>query len=458
MPWMQTSATEQRLRFAEDFESGQWSMTELCERYGVTRPTGYKWVGRFREAGGPGMTERSRAPHACPHRTPAKIEALILTARMEYGWGAKKLLQMLRTRAPAIAWPARSTVNDILERHGRLRKHRRRKQWTHPGAAPLETQRPNQVWPADFKGQFKTRDGQYCYPLTVTDHFSRTLLACRGLSSVKTEEAKPVFRALFREVGLPEAIRTDNGTPFASTGIHGLCGLNVWWMQLGIIHQRIHPASPQENATHERMHRELKRETARPAANTLRGQQRKFDAFRRRYNEERPHEGIGDQVPASLWEPSPRPYPERIVPPEYPDHMEIRRVSHCGTFRLHSAQPFLSNALRDQHIGLEELQTGSGTSCTIELCSGGSTREPISLPASENVRKRCSRTSVNDQPVRSLAERRLTRRRAAALLGLSERQVRRLYRAFRRDGAKALASRHRGRPSNRQLTPATREQ
>src|SRR5437870_3043980 len=231
-------------------------------------------------------------------------------------------------------------------------------QWTHPGAAPLETQRPNQVWPADFKGQFKTRDGQYCYPLTVTDHFSRTLLVCRGLSSVKTEEAKPVFRALFREVGLPEAIRTDNGTPFASTGIHGLCGLNVWWMQLGIVHQRIHPASPQENATHERMHRELKRETARPAANTLRGQQRKFDAFRRRYNEERPHEGIGDQVPASLWEPSPRPYPERIVPPEYPDHMEIRRVSHCGTFRLHSAQPFLSNALRDQHIGLEEVADG----------------------------------------------------------------------------------------------------
>jgi putative transposase len=216
----------------------------------------------------------------------------------------------------------------------------------------------DQVWPADFKGQFKTRDGCYCYPLTVTDHFSRTLLACRGLPSVKTEQAKPVFRFLFREVGLPEAIRTDNGTPFASTGIHGLCGLNVWWLQLGIVHQRIHPASPQENGTHERMHRELKRETARPAANTLRGQQRKFDAFRRRYNEDRPHEGIGDQVPASLWEPSPRPYPERILPPEYPGHMEVRRVSHCGTFRLHSAQPFLSNALRDQHIGLEEVADG----------------------------------------------------------------------------------------------------
>jgi transposase InsO family protein len=342
----------------EDFESGQWSMTELCERYGVTRPTGYRWVHRFREEGEAGMAERSRAAHARPNRTPSSIEERILVARTEYGWGAKKLLQVLRKRAPTLPWPARSTVNDILERHGKLRKHRRRKQWTHPGAAPLETTRPNQVWAADFKGQFKTRDGTYCYPLTVTDHFSRALLACRGLPSVKTEDTKPVFRLLFREIGLPEAIRTDNGTPFASTGIHGLCGLNVWWMQIGIVHQRIHPASPQENATHERMHRELKRETARPAANTMRGQQRKFDVFRKRYNEERPHEGIADQLPASLWRPSSRPFPERIVPPEYPGHMEIRRVSHCGTFRLHSAQPFLSNALRDQHIGLEEIADG----------------------------------------------------------------------------------------------------
>src|SRR3989449_11500854 len=404
MPWMQTSETEQGLSFAADFESGQWSMTELCERYGVTRPAGYKGVGRVREAGGPGMTDRSRAPHACPHRTPAKIEARILTARMEYGWGAKKLLQVLRTRAPAIAWPARSTVNDILERHGKLRKHRRRKQWTHPGAAPLETQRPNQVWPADFKGQFKTRDGQYCDPLTVTDHFSWTLLVCRGLSSVKTEEAKPVFRALFREYGLPEAIRTDNGTPFASTGIHGLCGLNVWWMQLGIVHQRIHPAIPQENATHERMHRELKRETARPAANTRRGQQRKIDAFRRRYNEDRPHEGIGDQVPASLWELSPRPYPERIVRSFRRSIPTIWRSVVSATAALSACtprNPFSAMPSVTSTSGSRRLQTGSGTSCTIELCSGGSTREPISLPASENVRKRCSRTSVNDQPVPS---------------------------------------------------------
>jgi len=355
---MQTNATEQKLGFARDYESGQWSMVELCERYGVTRPIGYKWVRRYREEGEAGLVERLRAPLVRPHRTPVRIEELVLAARKEYGWGAKKLLQVLRNRHPRLPWPARSTVNEILERHGKLRKNRRRKKWSHPGAAALETVRANQVWPADFKGQFKTRDGKYCFPLTVTDHFSRSLLLCKGLPSVRTEGAKPAFRRLFQEIGLPEAIRTDNGAPIASTGIHGLCEMNVWWMQLGIVHQRIPPSSPQENGTHERMHRELKREAARPAASNLRGQQRKFDLFQHRYNEDRPHEGIENQVPASRWQPSPRPYPRRITPPEYPGPMEVRRVSAAGTFRLKAAQPFLSHALRDQYIALEEIADG----------------------------------------------------------------------------------------------------
>lgn len=355
---METNVLEQRRQFVRDFETGHWSMSELCERYGVTRPTGYKWMARHRAGGNAGLTNRSRAPHQCPHRTKGDLEALILAARREYGWGAKKLLQVLRNRHPDRSWPARSTLNTILERHALLHKNRRRRKWTHPGAAPIHTDAPNQVWPADFKGQFKTADGQYCYPLTVTDHFSRVLLVCRGLLSVKTADAKPVFRALFRSVGLPDAIRTDNGTPFASTGIHGLSGLNVWWMQLGIVHQRIPPSSPQENGTHERMHRELKRETTRPVATSLRAQQRRFDAFRRRYNHERPHEGIGDRTPASLWVPSLRAYPERITPPLYPAHMEVRRVSTAGTFRLHARQPFLSHALQNEYIGLEEVADG----------------------------------------------------------------------------------------------------
>ncbi len=355
---MKTNVLDERLRFVGDFESGQWSMTELCERYGVTRPTGYKWVARHQTGGDRGLQDRSRAPHHSPHRTSEDLEALLVAARQEYGWGAKKLLRILRTRYPLGDWPARSTVNDILERHHLLHKNRRRRTWAHPGTAPVHTDRPNQVWPADFKGQFKTGDGQYCYPLTVTDHFSRALLVCRGLPSVKAALAQPVFRALFRDVGMPDAIRTDNGAPFASTGIHGLSPLNVWWMQLGIVHQRITPASPQENGQHERMHRELKRETTHPAARSSRAQQHRFETFRRRYNDERPHEGIGDRTPSSLWTPSARVFPERVTPPEYPAHMEVRRVSTAGTFRLHTKQPFLSQTLKSEDIGLEEVGDG----------------------------------------------------------------------------------------------------
>ncbi len=355
---MQTNPKEERRSFVNDYESGQWSMSELCERYGVSRPTGYKWIHRVEAEAEEGLGERSRAPKSCPHRTSSEIEQRILEARWQYGWGAKKLLQVLSRRHPQLHWPARSTVNEILDRHGALHKNRRRKKWKHPGAVRLATSRANETWSADFKGQFKTFDGRYCYPLTVSDHYSRSLLLCKGLLSVKTEGAKPAFRSLFRKVGLPEAIRTDNGAPFASTGIHGLCALNVWWMQLGIVHQRITPASPQENGAHERMHRELKRETTQPPAGSLRGQQRKFDLFRTRYNEERPHDGIEGELPAQRWAPSPRPYPEHIPSPEYPSHLEVRRVSTAGTFRLKSLQPFLSHALNEQDIGLEEVGDG----------------------------------------------------------------------------------------------------
>ena len=355
---METNIVDERVRFARDFASGQWSMSELCARFGITRPTGYKWMARHRDGGHAALQDRSRTPHHSPLRIDGELEALLLAARREYGWGAKKLLKVLATRRPDLAWPARSTANALLDRHGLLRKNRRRRHWAHPGAAAVQTDRPNQVWPADFKGQFKTGDGHYCYPLTVTDHFSRTLLTCHGLLSVKTALTQPVFRTLFRAVGLPDAIRTDNGAPFASTGIHGLSPLNVWWMQLGIVHQRITPASPQENGQHERMHRELTRETARPAASTLRTQQRRFEAFRRRYNEERPHEGIGDRTPASVWTPSTRPFPEQIVPSDYPAHLEVRRISTAGIFRLHTQQPFLSQTLQGEDVGLEEVGDG----------------------------------------------------------------------------------------------------
>ena len=358
MPWTETDAVKERARFVADYASGQWTMTELCARYGITRPTGYKWLERFAADGPAGLVERSRAPRSCPHETPEEVVQLIVDAKRELRWGARKLRRTLAGRHPELELPARSTMFDILKRHGLVKPRRRRTKWKHPGAVPLVTNAPNQVWTADFKGQFRTTDGVYCYPLTIADHYSRFLLSCHGLPSVRTEGAKPVFERLFREAGLPEAIRTDNGSPFASTGIHGLCKLNTWWMKLGIVQQRIHPASPQENGVHERMHRTLKAEATRPPAANMRGQQRKFDAFRKRYNEDRPHEALGDETPASRWAPSPRPYPEKIRPPEYPGHMEVRRVSNCGVFRMKSAQQFLSQALNGEYVGLEEVEDG----------------------------------------------------------------------------------------------------
>lgn len=355
---METDKVKQRQAFVVAYQTGEWSMTELCERFGVSRPSGYLCLRRFDAEGLSGLEDRSRAPKEPARRTAPHIEARVIAARKKYRWGAKKLLQVLAREEPCALLPARSTVNEILERHGLLRKQRRQRRWQHPGVAPLVTDRPNQVWPADFKGQFKTRDGFYCYPLTITDHFSRKILACRALPSVRTEGAQPVFERLFHELGLPDAIRTDNGAPFASTGIHGLCALNVWWMKLGIVHQRIPPASPEKNGQHERMHLDLKRETTRPPSANLRAQQRVFDRFRARYNDERPHEAIGGAVPSDLWTPSNRPMPSRIYPPEYPGHVEVRRVSASGTFRLNNKQPFLSNALANEDIGLEEVGDG----------------------------------------------------------------------------------------------------
>lgn len=355
---METNPTKQRQAFYRDYVSGQWSMSELCRRYQVSRPTGYKWIVRIEHDAQEGVKDRSRAPEHHPNRTPEHIEQTLLKLRVEYGWGATKLRRMLAIRHPDWQVPARSTVNDLLEEHGLLRKQRRRRAWEHPGSVRVQSAAPNQVWPADFKGQFKMKNGEYCYPLTVTDHYSRMLLLCKGLPSVRTEGVKPAFRRLFQECGLPDAIRTDNGAPFASLGIGGLCGLNVWWMKLGIVHQRIRPSSPQENGQHERMHKDLKREATRPPAEDMPRQQKLLDKFRDRYNHERPHEALGNDLPADHWKPSTKEYSDRLRRPEYPGHFEIRRISACGAFRLQSGQYFLSNALKGEDIGMEEIDDG----------------------------------------------------------------------------------------------------
>ena len=356
---MDTSKEEQRWNFVDAVRSGQWSVSELCARFGISRTTGYKWLGRGADDGSfAAYRDRSRAPARCPHRTPEALERDVLALRARYGWGATKLRQILARRHHTATIPARSTINAILERHGKLRKSRRRPRWHHPGAGAVQTAQPNQVWPADFKGQFKLANGRYCYPLTITDHYSRKLLACRAMPAIRTDDVMHAFRALFRAVGLPDAIRTDNGAPFASRAIRGLSPLSVWWLQLGIVHQRIHPGSPQENGQHERMHRDLKREATQPPASTQRGQQQKFDRFRRRFNDERPHEALDGAVPSERWTPSPRVYPERLRAPEYPGHMQVQPVSSTGTFTLKHAPHFISTARRDELIGLEEVGDG----------------------------------------------------------------------------------------------------
>lgn len=281
MPWMETSPVEQRERFIRDHRLELYAMSELCARYGISRKTGYKWLARFEEGGRLSLRGRSRAPYHCPHRIARDIAAVICAARQHPSWGPSKLLLWLRPRYPAIEWPAVSTAGDLLARRGLVKRRRRRQQWQHPGIVPAVTTQSNDLWTADFKGHFRTRDAIYCYPLTVADQHTRYLLACHGLLSTKGHGVHPVFDRLFREYGLPRAIPTDNGVRFATTGIHGLSRLNVWWLRLGIQHQRIVPAHPEQNGAHERMHKTLKGEACRPPQSGLLSQQRAFNAFRR---------------------------------------------------------------------------------------------------------------------------------------------------------------------------------
>ncbi len=359
MPWLETSPVEQRERFIRDHQVALYTMAELCARYAVSRKTGYKWLARFDAAGRAGLQDRSRAPHHCPHKITPDVAAVICAARRQHpSWGPAKLLAWLARRQAALDLPAISTAGDLLARRGLVKKRRRRRHYEHPGVVPIRTTTPNDLWTADFKGHFRTRDGIYCYPLTVADQHTRYLLACHGLLSTKGHGVRPVFDRLFREYGLPQAIRTDNGVPFATTGIHGLSQLNVWWLRLGIQHQRIRPASPQENGAHERMHKTLKGEAIRPPRSTCVTQQRAFNSFRRLYNDERPHEALQGRTPASLYHRSRREYTGTLPPVEYPGHFIVKRVTNAGTIRLKKRLLFIANALKQHPVGLEEVDDG----------------------------------------------------------------------------------------------------
>ncbi len=349
----------ERARFVLAHQQGLYSMTELCARFNVSRKTGYKWLGRFEEGGLDGLADQNRAPKTCPHQTPPEVEALLVACREAHPrWGPRKLLDYLAPRHPALVLPMPSTVGTILKRHGLVEPRRRRRTARHPGAVPLTTTAPNEVWSADFKGEFKTLDGLYCYPLTVADAHSRYVLGCTGLPSVKQDGAKAQFERLFHTYGLPSAIRTDNGVPFATQALCGLSRLSVWWIKLGITHHRIEPGRPQQNGRHERMHRDLKAETTRPPERNREQQQDRFDGFRAEFNEERPHEALGGDTPASHYRRSERALPETLSEPEYPAHFEVRWVSKCGTYKWKRQQLFISQALGHEWIAFEEVDDG----------------------------------------------------------------------------------------------------
>lgn len=356
MPWKETDVLKERTRFVVASWDESWTMTELCRAFGISRKTGYKLLKRYAEDGFEGLMDRPRTPRTRPNETPARVVELLVAARKAHpNWGPRKLLLWLEKKNSGTRWPTASTVGDILKRHDLVKPRKRRRRAT-PATKPLaHALGPNDVWCADFKGWFRTGDGQRCDPLTVMDGYSRYLLTCRAVPHLGVGPTKRWFERAFREYGLPRSIRTDNGSPFASTGLGGLTRLSVWWIKLGITPERIEPGKPQQNGRHERMHLTLKQETAIPPRKSLLAQQRAFNAFCAEYNVDRPHEAIGGRVPTELYVPSPRKYPQRIPEPEYPGHFEVRAVRPNGYIKWKGNPVFLAETLRRERVGLEQV-------------------------------------------------------------------------------------------------------
>ena len=358
MPWRTTSAVEERLRFVAEYLDGVATMTELAEEYGISRETGYTWVRRYEAEGPAGLHDRSRRPHRSANATPqAVIDALVEARRHHPTWGPKKLLTY---GWPLTTRPARSTASAILKRAGLIDRRRRRRRPGHPGRPPAVIASPNVLWTIDFKGQFRTGDRRWCYPLTLIDSCSRYVLACDGLRSTQTATTRAVLERAFREYGLPERIRSDNGVPFAAAWAAArISMLSVWWVRLGIIPELIEPGRPAQNGRHERFHRTLKRETAQPPATTLRTQQQRFDEFRVEFNTQRPHEALGQLPPSAVYAASSRSYPHRLPPLVYPSDSSIRRVDEAGCVRwAPGVRVYISRVLTGQDVAFRPIADG----------------------------------------------------------------------------------------------------
>jgi len=355
MPFETKLATEERLKFIQEWLSEEWSVSELCKRHAISRPTGYKWIERYRREGIKGLEERSHAAKGHPNALDAKVEAMILEARERHpSWGPKKLVAWVQKREGMERVCAVSTAGEILRRHARLCP-RKLPRHTTPWREPLaQYDGSNSVWCMDYKGWFLLGNGQRCDALTITDGFSRYLLRCRAFARIALADTRRICEGAFREYGLPARIRSDNGSPFGSVGIGGLSALAIWWIKLGIVPERIAPGRPDQNGRHERMHLTLN-ETENPPGYDLPRQQRRFNEFRQCFNQERPHEALGQKTPASIYRPSERRYTGKETEPEYGPEIVTRRVQTRGEFYWKSEPIFLSETLRGQTIGLEQM-------------------------------------------------------------------------------------------------------
>jgi transposase InsO family protein len=356
MPWKETCLMDEKVKFVGYYLKKEWSFSMLCREFGISRTTGYKYINRYHTSGLYGLKEISRAPHNHPNAVSLEIEEVILSLRSVHPtWGPRKLRAWLQSHHPRINYPASSTIGDILRRHG-LTVPRRRVGRTPPYTEPFTgCTSPNDVWCADFKGWFLTGDNCRCNPLTISDAASRFLIRCQTVDRPDFVHVKPIFEAAFLEHGLPLAIRTDNGVPFATTTLGGLSRLSIWWIKLGIVPERIEPGHPEQNGRHERMHRTLKQDTATPPKSTLRTQQNAFDHFREEYNYQRPHEALDQTPPAKSYCHSLKPYPLITPQIKYPDYMKIRKIHHQGDLKWRGRHIYLSETLAREYVGLKQI-------------------------------------------------------------------------------------------------------
>jgi transposase InsO family protein len=347
---------DERVRFiAAWIDNEEGSFAELCRSFGVSRKTGYKWVARYEQLGAKGLEELPRDARTHPLRTTAEVVDAIVKARKQHPfWGPRKLQAWLEEHEPSLELPAHSTISNLLRARGLIRPRRRRLRVPLHGFSELQTvTQPNVTWCADFKGHFALGDRRRCYPLTITDAFSRYLVKCEALHEPREEQVRREFELAFREFGMPLRIRTDNGPPFASLALGGLSRLAMWWIKLGITPERIEPGKPQQNGRHERMHGTLKKEATIPPGATLVEQQRTFDRFRREYNDERPHEALDQRPPARLYALSPRPFPSDLAPPQYPDPFAVRTTQGTGLLFFEGSRIRLGSLFAHEPIGIK---------------------------------------------------------------------------------------------------------